>query len=181
MTLSRSICLIPFSFVCFAAGQAFSQTAPNLNALDGCWSAKITKEAPLVWTTELLGEKEQGECKVTVNEDWFVCLTQDSDGNLKGEMTNNHNRSIDGTGGPLCSSLSVALSMASPVYRCTIASKEGAKAEVVFDRCQFGQCPESDRQTVSAPITQEGGGWSIKLRDGKIVTFEKYKKPADSK
>lgn len=132
MTLLRSIYLVPVCLLCLATSQVSSQIAPILSALAGCWSAKISKETALAWTTELLGEKQKGECPVTATEDWFVCLIQDSDGNLNGEMTKNRNERSNGTGGLLCSSF-LTTSMHSPVYRCRIAQKAGA-AELVAKR-----------------------------------------------
>ena len=173
MNLLRSSCIVAGCFVCLATCPLLAQADPNLSALAGCWSAKVAKEAVLTWTTELLGDKRQGECKVTAKEDWFVCLVQDSDGNLNGEMSKNRNERSNG-GGLLCTSI-ISMSMVSPVYRCRI-QKTGA-TELVFDRCQFGQCGESERLTMNVSITQVGAGWSIKLPDGKLVTFEKYKNP----
>jgi hypothetical protein len=119
-----------------------------------------------------------------VDEDWFVCLTEDSDGNIAGEMKKTSFRNRSNSNGKsnfaasfFCSNAAVG-PRGAPVYRFKIA-QNGASAEMVFDRCELAECSESERRTISTPITQEGAGWSIKLSDGTIVKFEKFK-PKDS-
>jgi hypothetical protein len=173
MKICKSGWLVLFAF--FGADYAFAQTALNLTALEGCWSAKkIVQKTSLVWTTELLGERNQGECGLTAEEHWFVCLTQDADGNLNGELRKNRNQRTNGEGGLICSLLS-PMSLNSTVYRCKILPSSQGSTEVVFDRCESGHCSDSDRRTMSVSIVKEVIGWSMKFSDGKVVTFEPYK------
>jgi len=180
MNLTKYFGLFALSFVFLSPRAALCQADANANAIalgSNVWTSGVKHDASLLWTTELEGDKQHGECKVKMEDTWMIALLIDADdGNLKGDLTLNHSEMPDGSSGLLCVGLAQAKFITAS-YR-TVVAKDGSKLEAIFDKCQNGPCP--NKAPISSPITFAGGGWSVTLPDGRVLKFEKFQPKNDA-